>query len=168
MRFPVFLIPCFGLCLFYCTRFPAPLSGCLVVGTACRPARPCGHSPGEERRGGDVQRVQAAGDEEPATKSRASTYNQAEKRDQGDGASGTKWSRARSTVRQYALAHTSSEEAPGYRAERGRGADERRRTRTTAWVGGPVPVTDRWKRAVADRPAGGGRRVVRCSGKTEQ
>ncbi|HNO08519.1 MAG TPA: hypothetical protein PKJ03_07320 [Methanoregulaceae archaeon] len=47
------------------------------------------------------ERDGAAGDEEPATKSRASTYQQCRKRDQGDGASGTdrrEWSRARSTV----------------------------------------------------------------------
>ncbi|OPZ44061.1 MAG: hypothetical protein BWY93_00800 [Euryarchaeota archaeon ADurb.BinA087] len=65
---------------------PLPLSGCSVDGTVCRPARPSGHSPGE-RAGGEVpnqqrravlgtvreERVLAAGDEEPATKSRASS-----------------------------------------------------------------------------------------------
>ena len=47
------------------------------------------------------ERYGAAGDEEPATKSRASTCHQARMKDQGDGASGTdrrEWSRARSTV----------------------------------------------------------------------
>jgi len=47
------------------------------------------------------ERDRAAGDEEPATKSRASSYQQYRKRNQGDGASGTdrrEWSRARSTV----------------------------------------------------------------------
>ena len=34
----------------YCTRLTAPLSGCFVVGTACRPVRPSGHSPGERIR----------------------------------------------------------------------------------------------------------------------
>jgi len=41
-------------------------------------------------------------------------------------------------------------------------------TGQTAWVGVPVPVTDRWKRAVADRPAGGWRRVVQGSRESEQ
>jgi len=48
------------------------------------------------------ERDRAAGDEEPATKSRASSYQQYRKRNQGDGASGTdrrEWSRARSIVR---------------------------------------------------------------------
>ena len=35
-----------------CTRSPAPLSGCLVAGTACRPARLSGHSPGISQEGG--------------------------------------------------------------------------------------------------------------------
>jgi len=58
----------------------------------------------------------AAGDEEPATKSRASTYQQCRKRYQGDGASGTdmrEWSRARSTVSN--LQRTGDQRgAPGY------------------------------------------------------
>jgi len=83
----------------YCTRSPAPLSGCLVTGTACRPVRPSGHSPGDgaggrfpphQRRAVRAtvreERVQAAGDEEPATISRASLSHQSRKRDQGDGA----------------------------------------------------------------------------------
>jgi hypothetical protein len=47
------------------------------------------------------ERDGAAGDEEPATKSRASSCQPSKKTDQGDGASGTdrrKWSQARSTV----------------------------------------------------------------------
>jgi len=62
------------------------------------------------------ERDRAAGDEEPATKSRASSYQQYRKRNQGDGASGTdrrEWSRARSTVNN--LQKTEHQrEAPGY------------------------------------------------------
>lgn len=72
-----------------CTRLTAPLSGCSVAGTVCRPVRPSGHSPGviagwmglqypnRQRRvvRGTVreERAGTAGDEERATKSRAST-----------------------------------------------------------------------------------------------
>ncbi len=48
------------------------------------------------------ERAGAAGDEEPETKSRASTYQQCRKGDQGDGVSGTdrrEWSRVRSTIK---------------------------------------------------------------------
>ncbi len=73
---------------------PLPLSGCSVDGTVCRPARPSGHSPGE-RAGGEVpnqqrravlgtvreERVPAVGDEEPATRSRASLSHLYRKRE---------------------------------------------------------------------------------------
>jgi hypothetical protein len=60
-----------------CTRSTAPLSGCLVVGTACRPARPSGHSPGEGS-GGKLpttatsvppQRSARSGSEQPVMRS---------------------------------------------------------------------------------------------------
>lgn len=101
------------------------------------------------------ERASAAGDEKPATKSRASTYYQFRKRDQGDAARETdrrEWSRARSTVsnrenrgpaRIPRLLRGISPESRG---------DERKSKDSVHRVGGKTaPVTAREERAVAGR-----------------
>ncbi len=116
------------------------------------------------------ERDGAAGDEEPATKSRASTYQQHGKKDQGDGASGTirrKWSRARSTDSNGENKEPARSPRLLRASARSRGVTSGQRSQSTEWVGRRPRLRLAEGRVVAGRQAGGGGGTCRRNTRTE-